>query len=112
MIHTIEKLMLGSLAAALPRATARRYSWAIFPLHSAALALLPWAPRWMTPKRPGEPSLQRQNNASRPRAFMPHSGALPLRCRPICITGLNDAGADANDDHGARRPLYGSGSRR
>ena len=52
-------------------------SWAIFPLHSAALASLPWAPRWMTPKRPGEPSLQRQNNASRPRAFMPHSGALP-----------------------------------
>jgi hypothetical protein len=37
----------------------------------------PGRPRWMTPKRPGEPSLQRQNNASRPRAFMPHSGALP-----------------------------------
>jgi hypothetical protein len=47
------------------------------PIALGGLASLPWAPRWMTPKRPGEPSLQRQNNASRPRAFMPHSGALP-----------------------------------
>lgn len=28
-------------------------------------------------KKAGEPSLQRQNNGSRPRSFMPHSGALP-----------------------------------
>jgi hypothetical protein len=52
-------------------------SWVSFPSRSAGLALLRWAPRWTTPKRPGEPSRQRQNNGSKPRAFMPHSGAFP-----------------------------------